>query len=230
MMAGDLDTVKLRFVEALRIAWWPYSRRRLAGLPTNSSTPTGVFRNEWQPWSDGRRKSSLNRVARAAFVVSWRHLADLKRGRSEPKRPLAAHRESIAIAVRDREAPSSNPGRVVRTFRQECLDHVVVFNERHLLALLTEFVHYYNHDRPHRTIEPETPVPSPQISHGDVVSPTDPGRPSPQSMRGRHERCTYAGLQPLSRLQVRRSAACGRRIRRRAQTRARGTRRSTPPL
>jgi len=60
--------------------------------------------------------------------------------------------------------------RVVRTFRQECLDHVVVLNERHLLALLTEFVCYYNHDRPHRTIELETPVPSPPISHGDVVS------------------------------------------------------------
>ena len=60
--------------------------------------------------------------------------------------------------------------RVVRTFRQECLDHVVVFNERHLLALLTEFVCYYNHDRPHRTIELEAPVPRPPISHGDVVS------------------------------------------------------------
>jgi len=60
--------------------------------------------------------------------------------------------------------------RVVRTLRQECLDHVIVLNERHLLALLTEFVCYYNHDRPHRTIELETPVPSPPISHGDVVS------------------------------------------------------------
>jgi hypothetical protein len=58
----------------------------------------------------------------------------------------------------------------VRTFRQECLDHVIVVNERHLLALLTEFVCYYNHDRPHRTIELETPVPSPPISHGDIVS------------------------------------------------------------
>ena len=60
--------------------------------------------------------------------------------------------------------------RVVGTFRQEYLDHVVVFNERHLLALLTEFVHYYNHDRPHRTIQLETPVPSRPIERGAVVS------------------------------------------------------------
>jgi transposase InsO family protein len=79
---------------------------------------------------------------------------------------------SIAEIRTPYRAPLANAiaERVVRTFRQECLDHVVVFNERHLLALLTEFVHYYNHDRPHRTIELETPVPSPPTSHGDVVS------------------------------------------------------------
>ncbi|HEY4887818.1 MAG TPA: integrase core domain-containing protein [Candidatus Dormibacteraeota bacterium] len=45
--------------------------------------------------------------------------------------------------------------------RLECLDHVIVINERYLLALLTEFVHYYNHDRPHRAIQLETPLPGP---------------------------------------------------------------------
>ncbi|MHB8723647.1 MAG: integrase core domain-containing protein [Steroidobacteraceae bacterium] len=60
--------------------------------------------------------------------------------------------------------------RVVRTFRQECLDHVIVLNERHLAMLLAEFVHYYNHDRPHRTLGQETPVSSPPISGGGVVS------------------------------------------------------------
>jgi len=59
--------------------------------------------------------------------------------------------------------------RVVRTLRQECLDHVIVINERHLLALLTEFVHYYNHDRPHRAIQLETPLPGPPMSRGVVV-------------------------------------------------------------
>jgi len=59
--------------------------------------------------------------------------------------------------------------RVVRTLRQGCLDHVIVINERHLLALLTEFVHYYNHDRPHRAIQLETPLPGPPMSRGVVV-------------------------------------------------------------
>jgi putative transposase len=60
--------------------------------------------------------------------------------------------------------------RLVRTFRQECLDHVIVLNERHLLALLTEFLRYYNRDRPHRRLDLQTPVPSRPKSHGVVVT------------------------------------------------------------
>ena len=42
-----------------------------------------------------------------------RHVAasgELKRGRNELKRTLAAHPELSATAVRDREGPGSNPG------------------------------------------------------------------------------------------------------------------------
>jgi transposase InsO family protein len=42
--------------------------------------------------------------------------------------------------------------RVIRTLRQECLDHVLVLGERHLEAVLTEYVHFYNSDRPHRSL------------------------------------------------------------------------------
>jgi putative transposase len=80
-----------------------------------------------------------------------------------------------AIGIADIRTPYRAPlansaaERVVRTFRQECLDHFIVLNERHLRAMLTDFVHYYNHDRPHRTLELETPVPRPPMSHGVVV-------------------------------------------------------------
>jgi transposase InsO family protein len=60
--------------------------------------------------------------------------------------------------------------RVVRTFRAECLDHLIVINERHLRAVLREFVRYYNHERPHRTLALETPVPRFVMTAGTVVS------------------------------------------------------------
>jgi transposase InsO family protein len=69
-------------------------------------------------------------------------------------------------------APRANSiaERVVRTFRQECLDHVIVINERHLHKLLTEFVRYYNHDRSHRSLGHETPVARAVIRTGPITS------------------------------------------------------------
>ena len=45
------------------------------------------------------------------------------------------------------------------TFRQQCLDHVIVVNERHFLRLLTEYVGHYNRWRPHRSLELRAPQP-----------------------------------------------------------------------
>ena len=62
------------------------------------------------------------------------------------------------IRIADVRPPDRSPlansvaERVVQTCRQECLDHVIVLNERHLVALLTEFLGYYNLDRPHRSL------------------------------------------------------------------------------
>jgi hypothetical protein len=43
--------------------------------------------------------------------------------------------------------------------RGECLDHVIVVSEGHLRRVLAEFMHYYNHARPHRSLSLQNPVP-----------------------------------------------------------------------
>ncbi len=51
--------------------------------------------------------------------------------------------------------------RWIRSARTECLDHIIVLNERHLRWALTEFVRYYNARRPHRSLQlrpPDGPV------------------------------------------------------------------------
>jgi transposase InsO family protein len=47
--------------------------------------------------------------------------------------------------------------RWVRSLRTECLDHVFIFNERHLQKVLTEYVGYFNRWRPHRSIGQRAP-------------------------------------------------------------------------
>jgi transposase InsO family protein len=48
--------------------------------------------------------------------------------------------------------------RWIGSFRRELLDHVVVFNERHLRQLLRQYVAYYHHDRTHLALAKETPA------------------------------------------------------------------------
>jgi len=48
------------------------------------------------------------------------------------------------------------------SLRRECLDFVLIFNERQLLHHLTAYVTYFNQARPHQGIDqriPATPVP-----------------------------------------------------------------------
>ena len=47
--------------------------------------------------------------------------------------------------------------RLIGSIRRECLDHLIVVNERHLRVVLEEFVRHYNKARPHRALALEVP-------------------------------------------------------------------------
>jgi putative transposase len=47
--------------------------------------------------------------------------------------------------------------RVIGSIRRECLDHVVVIGERHLLAILSKYVDYYNETRTHLSLAKDAP-------------------------------------------------------------------------
>ncbi len=56
-------------------------------------------------------------------------------------------------------APNANAvaERVIGTLRRECLDHLIIVNERHLRRVLREYVEHYNGMRPHRTLRLDSP-------------------------------------------------------------------------
>ena len=62
--------------------------------------------------------------------------------------------------------------RVIETIRRECLDHIIVLNERHLRRTLREYFNYYHTCRTHLSLNkdpPETrPVEPPEF--GNVVA------------------------------------------------------------
>src|ERR1700759_1997379 len=70
-----------------------------------------------------------------------------------------------AMGIRDRPIAPRSPWqngyrkRAIGSIRRECLDHVVVFRERHLRHLLGSYASYYNEMRTHLSMEKDAPVP-----------------------------------------------------------------------
>jgi transposase InsO family protein len=56
-------------------------------------------------------------------------------------------------------SPWQNPyvERVIGSIRRECLDHVIIFNERHLRRVLRAYVVYYHRSRTHLALAKDTP-------------------------------------------------------------------------
>ncbi len=70
-----------------------------------------------------------------------------------------------AMGIRDRPTAPQSPWqnghteRLIGSIRQECLDHVVVFGERHLRHVLLSYMHYYNSARTHLSLNKDAPLP-----------------------------------------------------------------------
>jgi hypothetical protein len=62
-------------------------------------------------------------------------------------------------------APRANAyaERWVRTVRSECLDWTLVWNDRQLRRVLTEYLRHYNTVRPHRSLNLQPPRPAPRL-------------------------------------------------------------------
>ena len=71
----------------------------------------------------------------------------------------AAGIDTVKIPPR---APRANAyaERWVRTVRSECLDWTLIWNQRQLHHVLTEYLRHYNTARPHRSLDLQAPNPA----------------------------------------------------------------------
>ncbi len=69
-----------------------------------------------------------------------------------------------AMGIRDRPISPRSPWqngiaeRLIGTLRRECLEHVVVFGERHFRRVLSAYAAYYNEARTHRSLRKDAPL------------------------------------------------------------------------
>ena len=68
--------------------------------------------------------------------------------------------KQVLISAR---SPWQNPyvERIIGSIRRECVDHTIIFNERHLRRVLREYFKYYHSSRTHLGLEKDCPTPRP---------------------------------------------------------------------
>lgn len=67
----------------------------------------------------------------------------------------------IAVLRTPVQAPRANAicERFIGSVRRECLDHMLILDERHFRLVVGEYVDYFNHARPHQGIDQRIPDP-----------------------------------------------------------------------
>src|SRR5207247_10754694 len=86
----------------------------------------------------------------------------------------AFKRRLAAMGIRDHPIAPRSPWqnghaeRLIGSLRRECLDHVVVYGERHLRQLLLAYMAYYNFARTYLSLNHDAPVPRVIKAHARI--------------------------------------------------------------
>ena len=94
---------------------------------------------------------------------------------------------SVTQVVTAQRSPWQNPyvDRVIGSIRREFLDHIVIFNERHLRRVLPSYVDYYHRIRTHLSLDKD-------CHDARSIQPSKIGRvvaiPQVGGLHHRHER------------------------------------------
>ena len=141
LWAADFFTVQTLTFKTLYVFFFTHARRRIVHFNvTAHPTAPWLWRQllEATPWGQQPRYliRDRDRSYGGAFIGKARAIGI--------KTVLTAMRAPQANAIAER---------VVGTLRRECLDHLMIVNERHLRLVLREYVAHYNHVRPHQSLE-----------------------------------------------------------------------------
>jgi putative transposase len=151
MLACDLftvDTVLLRRIYVFCVLEVGTRRVRILGVTRH---PTGE-------WVTQQARNFLTAIEERRPSGFWSAIATPSSRRAWTRRSLTrASRRCQA-----RRAPRTNAyaERWVSTIRCECLDRMLIFHERQLLRVLTEYETHYNTHRPHRALDQQAPIAS----------------------------------------------------------------------
>lgn len=152
----SVDTIGLRRIYVLFFIEIDTRRVHLAGI---SQRPSGT-------WVAQQARN----LALEATLVPFRFLIRDRDSKFAPGFDTVFASEGIRIIQTPIRTPVANAyaERFVRTVRRECLDWLVIRNERHLHHVLREYLEHYNYERPHRGRGLRAPHPPARWAAGPI--------------------------------------------------------------
>jgi putative transposase len=141
MLACDFFTVETAWLRTLYVLFFIEHGSRRVQLAGVTANPDGVWMRQ-----QARNLTVEERLDGVRFLL---HDRDAKF--SGPFDEIMRG-EGLRVIKTPVRAPQANAiaERWVRSVRNECLDHVLVFGRRHLEQILRGYVTHYNAERPHR--------------------------------------------------------------------------------
>jgi putative transposase len=153
MLAVDLFTVETMSLQRLYVPFFIELGSRRVHLAGCTANPTG-------PWiTQQARQFAWTLQERSG---SFRFLIRDRDSKFTRDFDAVFASEGIEIIKTPLRAPQANATaeRFVRTVRAECLDWLLIVNERHLKRVLRVFAGHYNSHRPHRSLNLKPPDPA----------------------------------------------------------------------
>jgi putative transposase len=155
------------FLQTYDVWFRPIFAFFLVNVGTREVIHVGVTRAPTSAWTAQQLRNATPSGTGPRFIIRDR---DSKFGADFDRAAEAVGARVIKTAV---HTPDMNATceRFLGSVRRECLDHVIVVSERHLRAVLAEYVGYFNRLRPHQGLRQSVPMgASPPLSEGQVIA------------------------------------------------------------
>jgi len=144
------------FLQVTDLFFRPFFAFFITELKSRRVIHVGVTRSPTDPWVAQQLREAT------AYGQAPKYLIRDNDSKFGPSFARVATTSAIEMLKTPYHAPRANAvcERFLRSVRQECLDHILIFREKQLQRILNLSVAYFNQARPHQGIQQQLPEPS----------------------------------------------------------------------